>query len=128
VRGVAQLSLGTLLMLAAACGDTRRRPVPPSIQIVFDTTQAIRSPGLFVATVNIVASGGIDFTRMTLTTGSTIVLDSLEGYAGETDVVRPVQWLIPPGFNPGTTLRFRAFVRDFIDFETADTVVFQTVP
>jgi hypothetical protein len=117
-----------LLALALGCGDTRRRPVPPSIQIVFDTTQDIRSPGVFLATVNIVASGGLDFTQMTLSSASAILLDSLTGYAGETEVVVPVQWLVTPGLNSGTTLRFRVLVRDFVDFETVDSLEFQTVP
>jgi hypothetical protein len=129
VRGATQLGLGAILLLAAAaCGDTRRRPVPPTLDIAFDTTQIIRSPGLFLATVNIAAPGGMDFTQMTLTAGPAILLDSLEGYAGETEVVRPVQWVVPPGLAPGTTLRFRVFARDFIDFETVDTLEFQTVP
>ena len=117
-----------LLALAPGCDDTRRRPVPPSIQIVFDTTQDIRSPGVFLATVNIVASGGLDFTQMTLRDAQTILLDSLAGYAGETEVIVPVQWLVTPGLNPGTTLRFRVLVRDFIDFETVDSLDFQIAP
>jgi hypothetical protein len=129
VRGATQLGLGALLVLAAtACGDTRQRPVPPSIQIVFDTTQDIRSPGVFLATVNIVATGGLDFTQMTLSAGATILLDSLTGYAAETDVTVPVQWLVTPGLPPGTTLRFRVLVRDFVDFESVDSLEFQTVP
>jgi len=123
--GLAGLSL---LALAAACGDTRQRPVPPILDLAFDTTQIIRSPGLLNGTVNIVASGGLDFTQMTLYTGTgTILVDSLQGYTGESEIAVPVQWLIPPGLNPGTTLHFRVLVRDFVNFETVDTLDFQTV-
>jgi hypothetical protein len=118
-----------LLVLAAACGDTRQRPVPPILDLAFDSTQIIRSPGLLVGTVNIAASGGLDFVQLTLYVGSgTIILDSLEGYVGETELARPVQWVIPPNLGVGTTLHFRVLARDFVDFETADTLDFETVP
>lgn len=121
--------VAALLVFAIACSDTRARPVPPIIALVFDTTQVIRSPGLLVGTVEITASGGLDFIHMTLATGdSTFLLDSLEGYAGETEIVRPIQWLITPGLAPGTTLHFRVMARDFVDFETADTIQFKTRP
>jgi hypothetical protein len=115
-------------MVAGACSDTRVRPVPPRIALVFDSTQVIRSPGLLVGSVNIVASGGLDFIQMTLSTAGLPLLDTLEGWAGETEVARPVQWLVPPGLPPGTTLRFRVHARDFVDFETTDSLAFRTVP
>ena len=129
MRGrVAGLGGAALLALAAACGDTRQRPVPPLLDIAIDSTQLIRSPGLLVGTVNIVASGGLDFLELSLYTGSAVLLDTLEGYVGETEVTRPIQWLIQPGLPVGTTLYFRVLARDFVDFETADTLDFQTVP
>jgi len=103
--------------------------VPPRISLVFDTAQVIRSPGLLVGSVNITASGGLDFIHMTLATGDSLfLLDTLEGYAGEEELVRPIQWAITPGLAVGTTLHFRVLVRDFVGFEKADTVDFQTVP
>jgi hypothetical protein len=126
---IAGLAGAALLALAAACGETRKRPVPPALDLAFDTTQVIRSPGILTGTVNIVATGGLDFLQMTLYTGTgTILLDTLEGYVGESEVARPVQWLITPGLAPGTTLHFRVKARDFVDFETVDTLDFQTVP
>lgn len=117
-----------LLTLAAACGDTRARPVPPQIQLVFDTTQTFRTPGVLVGSVNIVATGGLDFIHMTLSTASGDLLDTLEGYAGEEELVRSIQWLIPGGLAPGTTVQFRVLARDFVDFEKADSLRFQVVP
>jgi len=126
---LAGLATALLLALSAACGDTRKRPVPPSLDFAFDTTQIIRSPGILTGTLNIVATGGLDFLQMTLYTGTgTILLDTLEGYIGETELARPIQWLITPGLAPGTTLHFRVLVRDFVNFETVDTLDLRTAP
>ena len=38
---LAVLSATTLLALTLACGDTRKRPVPPSLDLAFDTAQII---------------------------------------------------------------------------------------
>lgn len=129
MRKAARFGLWALLGLSVACSDTRSRPVPPQIALVFDSTQIIRSPGLLVGSVNIVATGGLDFIRLTLATGTDVILlDSLEGYAGEQELMRPIQWMIPPGVPTGTALQFRVLVRDFVDFEAADTLELQTVP
>jgi len=118
-----------LLVAMAACSKPRPRPVPPSIEFVYDTTQVIQSPGALTGTVNVHASGGMDFLHLRLATADSIfVLDTLEGYAGERDITRPIAWEIVPGLAPGTTLHFTVIARDFIGFETLDSTRFKTHP
>jgi hypothetical protein len=124
-----RLAVGACVALAAACSDPRARPVPPQIAFAFDTAQVVRSPGLVVGRVDITASGGIDFIHLTLgTTDSSFFLDTLEGYAGEGQLSRQIQWSVDPGMAVGTTLLFTVLVRDFADFEKADTIAFTTQP
>jgi hypothetical protein len=114
-------------LLALACSEPRARPVPPDIELAFDTAQAIHSPGTLTGTVNVHASGGLDLLHIRLSTADSVfVLDTLEGYAGEQDLARAVTWEISPGLPVGTTLSFTVKARDFIGFETADSTSFKT--
>ena len=118
-----------LCALLASCAEPRARPVPPDIELVFDTSQAVHSPGTLTGAVNVHASGGLDFLHLRLATAdSAFVLDTLEGYAGEQDLVRSVTWEVTPGLAPGTTLHFTVTARDFIGFQTADSTSFRTQP
>ncbi len=129
VRSRMALGLVTALFGLAACADPRGRPVPPQVALNFDTAQVVRSPGIIVGTVHIVASGGLDFLHLTLATAdSSFLLDTLEGYAGEGDITRPIQWAVLPGLAVGTTLRFTVLARDFEDFEKVATTTFETRP
>ena len=118
-----------LCALLASCSEPRARPVPPDIELVFDTAQVVRSPGTVTGTVNVHASGGLDFLHLRLANAdSTFVLDTLEGYAGEQDLVRSLTWEVTPGLAPGTTLYFSVRARDFVGFQTADSTSFKTRP
>ena len=115
--------------LVVSCSEPRARPTPPIVGLVYDTSQVVRSPGVVALAVNVLASGGLDLLQLRLASAdSTFVLDTLEGYVGEQDIVRDVSWQVVPGLAPGTTLHFVARARDFTGFETTDSARFQTRP
>ncbi|MFI5280678.1 MAG: hypothetical protein ACHQU1_09290 [Gemmatimonadales bacterium] len=111
------------VFLLAACTDPRARPVAPVVQFSFAPSFKLKSPGSVAASLHLFDTDGLAVLDLSIgSADSALTGDSTISFAGDVELIRPVNWQVPPGIPIGTAVTLIARVRDFKGFITADTV------
>jgi hypothetical protein len=103
--------------------------VPPILDVQFAPSLRVTSPGAILGALYAFDEDGLMQIQFSLVAADTLVLtDSLIPLNGPYELDRAIHVRVPFGIDVGTQLRYTAQVWDFLDFRTADTVVFTVQP
>jgi hypothetical protein len=97
--------------------------------VQFAPSLRVTSPGAILGALYAYDEDGLERVAFSLVAADTLVLtDSVIPLDGPIELDRAIQLAVPSGIAVGTPLRYAVRVRDFLDFSTADTVVFTVQP
>jgi len=114
----------SIVLLLLGCTDPRARPVAPVLDLEFGTSRDVSSPGRIEGLLYTFDADGIQQIVQQLRAGDSLLLDSTILLGSDQEVIRNVTLAVPRGLPIGTRVRFRAVVTDWVNFVTADSVVF----
>jgi len=124
VTSVRRSAGASALLLLLACTDPRARPVAPVVDLEFGTSRDVSSPGTIEGLLYTFDADGVQKIVQQLRTADSLLIDSTFLLGTDQEVLRNITLTIPRGLPVGTQVRLRAVVTDWVNFVTADSVVF----
>jgi hypothetical protein len=110
--------------LLLSCTDPRARPVAPMVSLLFGSSIRVTSPGLIEGVLYAYDADGIQKVVETLRTPDSILTDSTFLLGADQEITQSIALRVPRGLAIGAELRVLARVTDWVNFVTADSVVF----
>ena len=120
-RAASLLCVGAAIL---SCTDPRARPVAPLVTLGFGSSRQVTSPGRIEGVLYTFDADGIQQIVQQLRTADSVLNDSTFLLGADQEVIRNITLTVPRGLPIGTRILVRAEVTDWVDFVTADSVVF----
>ena len=121
LRAAVRLCAGAAVL---SCTDPRARPVAPLVSLEFGTSRQVTSPGQIDGLLYAYDADGIQKVVQRLRTADSVLSDSTFLFGADQEITRSITFAIPRGLSVGTQVRVLATVTDWVNFVTADSVVF----